>query len=216
MAAFVQASSNTALVAPSVSVVISVTAGNFIAVLGQSGTFSNLTGISDTAGNSYTSNGTSWSFGANDLILWFAVANSTASITITVTGSSATGNYAAIVQEFSGIIGTKDKTTKASGTSSTADSGNTATTSSANELIIGGFNYASTGAATVGTGFSNLTQVDAFTGAFGVAMESKIVSSVGAYNATLGLPGSVIWGAGVATFAASSPVARASFLYNMI
>ncbi len=86
------------------------------------------------------------------------------------------------VLEYSGLSTTSplDVTAGATGSGTTANSGS-ATTTSANELIVGAGNPSSvfTGA---GSGFSNR-----IINSFGGISEDKIVSSTGSYNATVTL-----------------------------
>ncbi len=90
--------------------------------------------------------------------------------------------FSFVIQEFSGIqTGSDplDKTAAASG----ADSGNTATTTVADELLVGAIANRSA-VATVGTGYSNFDSGRLTVADYRVYIESQIVASTGAYNAT--------------------------------
>lgn len=169
---------------------MSVTAGNLIVVTAAAGTFGNYnSGVSDTAGNSYT-DAANYSPGAQYAHVWYTVAGSTASITITGTGSAVAFRIL-IAQEFSGFTApTLDKTAVNNNQSANPlVSGTTATTTAANELVVGSFYWTTTGAgtgATAGSGYSNLDYKDnTLASTQQAAMESQVVSSTGTQTANV-------------------------------
>src|SRR5205085_9196511 len=116
--------------------------------------------------------------------------------------SSAKNNHSWLaVYEYSGLSTTNpiDQTAHAQGSGSVANSGLTAVTSSANELVFAaaGLPASYTGTATAGTGYVMLQQD---TGTSRGADEGGIVSSTGSVAAIFGLNPSTNWSADLATF----------------
>ena len=206
--AFVQSVNNVALSSTTVAVNITVTSGNLIVLSVGGGGFTTITGVSDGI-NTYTDNGDSLPGSTAYSHLWYTTASTSATLTITVTAAFS-NNLSIIAQEFSGFTSpAKDKTKSASATSTAMDSGNTTTTTSANELVVGIGAWFNIATITIGDGFSNLDQTS--NGTYGrFALESKVVSSTGAYNATLTLSSSTFWGMGVVTFKDTSEIASVS------
>lgn len=132
-----------------------------------------------------------------------------ASHTVTCTDNGGGVDSLLIVEEWSGQTATPlDKSTSASdatGASAAPNSGATATTSQANEAVIGGTCVAGAPTLTLGAGYTNLTRVATTFTALG--FESLITSSAAAQTATFtaGVAGS--WICGVATFKESGAVA---------
>jgi hypothetical protein len=183
----------------------STTSGNLIVVTtsDDSGTTSNGVSVTDNKGNTYTK--VHHVASASTLSMWYA-ANVTggASHTVTATWStSATGRLTLVAQEFDGGFTTLDKSTSATGSSTSPSSGATATTTAASETVVGGVSYGGTATTvTLGSGYTNLNTVSVADA--GIGQESKVVSSTGAQTATFSLAASRSWIAGVLTFSGAS------------
>jgi len=170
-----------------------------ILVLGWNNATSNVTSVTDSAGNVYqlavpTVRGTALSqaiYYAKNIKSAAAGAN-----TVTVTFSAATPYVDLRALEYSGLdlVNPFDVGASASGTGTSANSG-AVTTTAAQELIIGagttigGFNAA-------GSGFTTriITSPDAD------IVEDRFVTTTGSYSATASLGGSAAWVMQVATF----------------
>lgn len=181
-----------------------------VVVAANNNSANRISSVTDNKGNTYT-RVQSFHQGVNDLEIWQSL-NITGGAGHTVTGTSSgvADNVVIIAQEFLGLLTSLalDKNTATGTTGTTADSGNTATTTQADELIFGGMAEETNATISLGSGFSNLDS-DLTIASLGLGAESKIVSATGAYNATFGLGSSVNWLAAVATFklASSGPTA---------
>lgn len=200
----------------------SVTVGNTIyaVVTSDGNTASQVTGVSDSKGNTYTKDVESVDVAQATkryVSIWHSpVITGGAALVITVTYNAASSNNSGIVaQEWSNSLGaaTLDKT--AGGGSITATTSpttsTTAATTQASELIIGGFVSNSTQASfTAGAGYSNGGFI-AVSNA-NAAMESKTVAATGTQVATGTWGTSRAYGAAVATY--YEPVASGSATYS--
>ena len=160
----------------------------------------------DNLGNSYS---VYTNFSPAPTHIYRCIANADGNLTFSVSATTVS-NVNLVAQEFNSDGGSLilDKQVQAgsSSSSSSGDSGNTATTSSADELLVAvvKYNYAST--VTVGTNYSNLTTSTTAAGGGGgggssIAMQSRIMSSTGAYNATATFsPNTAEWGISLQTF----------------
>jgi hypothetical protein len=135
---------------------IAVTAGNLIVVcVAQASTTldNQVTGIADTAGNTYAKVVSSGGSPGN-LEMWYAY-NITghATNTITATYTAARSFRRIIARQYSGIITTdpKDKTDTGTGTDTSPVTGATDTTTQANELLLGCDQLSNARTHTVGT-----------------------------------------------------------------
>lgn len=177
-------------------------AGNsiIVALATQSQTISSVT---DNALNSY-SKATSLSAANLDIEVWYAsgiTGGNKPTITVTV---SSTFTTSVVAQEFSGLLTASafDKAASGSGNGTTATSAATTTTAQAIELIIGAVATEVATAPTLGSGFSNLGTVsDTFPTTVGI--ESRVVTSTGAYTSSFGTASSN-WTIVVATFKAGA------------
>ena len=168
--------------------------------------------VSDTVGNTYTkdydnSNG---STKTRDLVFRSSgVLALPSGDTITVSFPTTAKAKAVAVQEFAGLtsVSPLNVTKQASGTSTAPASGNSATTTQANELLIGAISVqGSTSIAyTAGANFTALTRAGT-TDATGpnqtIDPEYRIVSATGAYNATGTLGSSAPWEAELVSYKA--------------
>lgn len=172
----------------------------------DSGLSGQMTGVTDSKGNTWTQvpgMDTTNAVGVS-LDAWYCIPTTGGTgFTVSVAFNAANGNMNAIVQYFDGFTGTptldKVKTTADTGTPTTCTSGATATTTVADELVVGGAVHASSlSVFTAGSGYTNLTESPvAFREG---AMESKVVSSTGAQTATFTIAAGRACIGGVATF----------------
>lgn len=175
---------------------------SFVAVCVNQGSTNQLTSVTDSKGNTYTRAG-SYAGTSNEVELWYALnATLDTGTTVTVTPSNGAFVWGAVWAVFSGVATSNafDKTAGNNGNGTTADSGNAATTSNTNDLIIGAFGQANNRPYNTGTGFSNINQAANGTSAE-CFMEYKTVSATGAYNATATFDITSNWSAGVFSFA---------------
>lgn len=155
----------------------------------------------DSAGNTYTRRGTEFLTSIDQVDIWQTTVTKTgAGVTVTAGGL---GNTTAslIAEEWVGTL-VFDKTTQAldaSGTSTAINTGATATTTAANELVIVAASASSaTAAFTVGSSYSGLTQKVSSPST--LATESKIVTSTGTQTGTFTLGAGAQWTAVICTF----------------
>jgi hypothetical protein len=200
---FVQAKSAVSASGSSVNIAYSVaqTTGNLNVVAVMWGdTTSTVSSVTDSKGNTYA-----LALGPNRVTglssaIYYAKNIVGGSNTVTVTFNQTVSYPNVNVLEYSGLDTTNplDVSAAATGSGTTANSGS-ATTTSANELIVGAGNPMSvfTGA---GSGFSSR-----IINAYGGISEDKIVSSTGTYNATATLT-SGTWVMEMATFRGSGQV----------
>ena len=191
------------------TVTISVTAGNTVcaAFTIEPSSSDKTVGISDTDGDTFTSAG-SVTNGGTLLVtqLWCGVLGHTNASEVFTPTSSQSGslNNGLVVEQFSGAY-IVDKTQTAFGYSTAGNSGNTATTTQATELIIGHV-VVRNGAVTLTQG-SGFTSVQSST--YGGMLEYETVSSTGAYAATATLSSSYYWNASIITLYPQPPTAAA-------
>jgi len=178
------------------------TAGNLIVVLVRMSSTSQTVTITDSAGNSYvdavsqaqTSDG-------HQVHILYAKNIKAGANTVTATFSATNNHPWLAIYEYSGLSTTNplDRTAHAQGSSASPNSGASAITTNANELVFAaaGFvnNYA--GTATAGSGYT-LQQQD--TGTSRAVTETTIVASTGTYAGTFTLSTSTNWSAVLATF----------------
>lgn len=146
-----------------------------------------ISSISDTQGNFYSIDSkTDAPSGHSAIAISKPGAQLTTADSITVTLSGSAGNGACvIVDEFSGLTTTIDKSAGGSGSTTTRGAGTTAATTNANDLIVAA--YAGNGqetSFTPGAGFSNFTTpFENFGTTAFVEGQYQIVSATGAYSA---------------------------------
>ena len=171
-----------------------VTGGNTMWVGCRYGSTGRTVTITDSASNTYPAASvtqTSGSGGGSQpTIQGYGLANITggSSFNVTCGVSGAATRIEVIAIEVSGAASSNvvDKVASAPGNGNSLDSGATATTAQANELLIGFGATAASRTYTLGSGYSNLT--DAGSAGF-FASEEKTVSATGTYNATLTVGG---------------------------
>ena len=183
-----------------------------ILAIGWNNTTSNITSVTDSAGNTYqlavpTARGSGLSqaiYYASNIKAAAAGAN-----TVTVTFNASTPFIDIRALEYSGLdpVNPFDVGTSASGNGTSANSG-TVTTTAAGELIFGAGMTGGVFSA-AGTNFTNriITAQD------GDIAEDRFVTTTGSYSATASLSGSASWLMQVATFkAAAAPLLANSAL----
>jgi len=147
--------------------------------------------------------------GTQNMGVWYAVVtNAGSNDVITVTFNASAENFAGVVQQFTGFTGTatldKMSTTTTATASTTCAMGTTGVTTQANEVVIGGCEHASTASAfSLGTGYSNLTQISV--AARQSAMQSKIISSTGAQTGKMTIAAARVNIGGIVTFYDNAP-----------
>ena len=194
--AYVQSNSaspnNSSLSTLSVTFSAAQTAGDFNAVAVGWGSGSAISSITDSKGNSYTlAVGPTTISGGSAAIYYaknIAAASAGANI-VTVTFSTGVPFPDVRVAEYSGINTTSplDVTAVSTGTGTLSNSGS-ATTTNANDLLIGS-NWVLSGTTGAGTGYTQ-RQISGWDGDI---LEDEIVSAVGAYSATAPISPSAAW-----------------------
>ena len=158
--------------------------------------------LTDTAGNTYIDAvSQTQTVDGHQIHLLYAKNISAGANTVTAAFSSTNNHPWISVFEFSGISATNplDRVAHAEGSGSTANSGATAITSSASELVLAatGLPASYAGVVTAGSGFS-LQLRD--TGTSRAATESAITTSTGSYSGVFNLNSNTNWTAVIATF----------------
>ncbi len=186
------------------------TIGNHIIVVASWGAADRTSAVTDSQGNTYqqdvTKVGTSMFGRIFSSHTTHALTSGVDTITITFTGG--TTNVCSIAAyEYSGIDGTTwfDKGASATATSTAPNSGATATTSNANELIFGLIGFAGTGAVTSSSG----TQIENLGVNRNIQTQERFVSATGTYT-TSGTIANVEWVALTATYNQASAGATAT------
>jgi hypothetical protein len=179
-------------------------------------TFGGTTSVTDNKGNTYVKVGTVTEiFTSKILDVWYS-SGITGGASHQVTFVQATNaGYELVIEEYSGLIPTTayDVRVSATGTATTANTGTSASTTSANELIWSGISvYGSQSdlndlITSAGVGYSNFGA--AGSGSTIICKESKFVSAISTYNATYSIsapagfgPNSPNWAAILITFKA--------------
>lgn len=143
--------------------------------------------VTDSKGNSWNRIISTALAATFDLEMWVAL-NITggASHTVTATDNGGGVDSLLIVEEWSGVAISSaiDKSAGATGTASTAlNSGASAATTQADELVVGGGVASGNVTMTAGAGYSNLNKIN--TTFSTLAFESQIVAATGAQTATM-------------------------------
>lgn len=169
----------------------SVTATNLLLVglLLDGQTVAETTTMTDNkGGNTWARLSTAFQSGVGQVDIWgCVVTNGGASMTVTAGGLGNT-TAALIIEEWSGAATSSilDQQTSGTGTGVTANPGTTATTTNANDLIWMAVGNSTTGAATVGSGFSNLT--GEVSNPSKLWVQSKTVAATGTQTGAMTLP----------------------------
>lgn len=179
------------------------TSGNCIvvAVADDSATTTEVTSVTDNKGNTYAALRSPLLSASAVTLSTFYALNITGGSGHIITAHLAGASFDATVtaQEFSSIStsGALDVTAGSTGSSTAAASGSTAATSQASEIIVGLAAYGVSGAASLGSGYTNLG--NALQAGASSAEESKTVSATGTQSAAFTVP-SGPWACVCATF----------------
>ena len=183
-----------------------VVAGNIIICFGRganavAGTYPDDMTASDTVGSTYVKDKTDVVVNEIRLSVFSAVVAASGANTVTLSSAGdGAGGRTIGGMEYTFVGGrTLDKTASAQGTSTAADSGNTATTTSASELLFGviGDNFNGTPYTALG---SWTKRAESGSGAGRCAFFDQIVSATGAYKCNATLTNSALWLAMIATY----------------
>src|SRR5438477_33488 len=181
---------------------VSVGAGDSIIVSFVGPDLSGTYSATDSAGNTYSQNASGARAGTvRTVILSAHNANALASgNTITVTFPSTSNRRAVTADEFSGLAktGTFDQSHTGNGSSTTPDSGFTATTAQGAELLLGAIGVAGAASDTFTAGndghggtYTALTRVNSGGNIFYINPEYEIVTATNTYKATATITGAV-------------------------
>lgn len=195
-----------------VAVLTGVVAGDAIIL----GTFNDsngpvVSGIADDKSNTWTrATGNAWNFSTKNSEIWFALNVASGTTTITVTYSGSCSSILAIAEE--SLVATSsalDKTATGKGSDggggTALDSGNTATTTQAVEVLYGLGSKASGVTFTPGTNWTELTD-HANAAPDSTTLLRRKVGATGAYNATTTASSTTgDWSCLIATFKATAP-----------
>lgn len=175
------------------------TTGNLFVASIMVGGASSVSSITDSQSNTWTKITSLTGTSTVTLEIWYSK-NITGGTTPTITINHSNQQANSIVREFSGLdtASPLDKSAIAAGIGGSPSSGATATTTSANELVVG-FAADIVNAGTVGAGYSNLLRQQKAGTTMSAYIEGKTVTSTGTQTATFGGMSS-IWVVGVATF----------------
>jgi prepilin-type N-terminal cleavage/methylation domain-containing protein len=176
-----------------------VAAGNTIIVTFTMSSVTGTVSVTDTKGNTYTSNA-DVNYSSYERTLVFSAPVTTALVsgnTIIVTYPSAVSKAVSIYY-VSGLVLPKDQSATATGNSGSPSSGNTANTTQDYELLIGAIGYNNTSTFTAGGSFTALTKSTAGS-SLTIQPEYQIVTSMGAY-ASSGSITSGRWAAAVVAY----------------
>src|SRR5437773_9096337 len=193
---------------------VSVGAGDSIIVSFVGPDLSGTYSATDSAGNSYGVNASGARAGTvRTVVLSAHNVNALASgNTITVTFPSTSNRRAVTADEFSGLAktGTFDQSHTGNGSSTAPDSGFTATTAQAAELLLGAIGVAGSASDTFTAGndghggtYTALTRVNSGGNIFYINPEYEIVAATNTYKATATIT-SASWAADIATYKADS------------
>lgn len=141
--------------------------------------------------------------GQGDLSMHYAYNITGGACTVTSAISGGAAILRSVQSEYSGISTATplDKSASSSGNGTALDSTATATTTQANELLVGAFIVGANGAVTAGTSFTIPTGGIIPSGAgIRCGTEYQVVSATGTYSATATDASTVNWAMGIATF----------------
>ena len=177
-------------------------AGNLIIAFVRMSSSSQTVTVKDTFGNAFTDAVTQvQSSDGHQVHLFYAKNVVGGSNTVTATFSSTNNHSWLAVYEYSGLSTTNplDQTAHAQGSGSSASSGTTPGTTSANELVFSaaGFPFNYSGTVSAGGGYTLQRQDTATSRA---ANETKLVTASGSFAGTFNLSSGTNWSAVVATF----------------
>ncbi len=179
------------------------TAGNLLVAFVRLSTTSQTVTLSDTAGNAYADAvAQAQTVDGHQIHIFYAVNARGGSNTVTARFSASNNHPWLAVYEYSGLEAL-DRTASGQGNSTAPNTGATAPTSSANQLLFVGLGLPSSfgGSVTSGAGFTPELQ-DAVVNGSRAANEHRIVTSTGAYSGAFTLSTAGNWSCALATFSA--------------
>jgi len=202
--AMVQSNASEGSAVPSLSVGFgsNINGGNLIVAVVRMSSASQTVSITDTLGNVYTRAVSQvQSSDGHQLHIFYAKNVAGGTNTVTASFSSVNNHPWIAVYEFSGLSRTNplDQTAHSQGYGSAPNSGPTATTSSANELVMSaiGMPASFTGSVAAGNGYA-MGQQDA--GTSRAASQTAVSTATGSFAGTAGLSYGTSWSSVVATF----------------
>ena len=187
------------------------TAGDLIIAFVRMSSTTQTVSLTDTAGNQYNpAVSQAQSSDGHQIYIFYASNIKAGANTVTATFSSSNNHPWLAIYEYSGLSTTNplDQTAGAQGTSSSASSGTTPATTSANELIFAGLGLPSGSSVTVtaASGFAMALQ-DTNQNGSRAASENGTASTPGAYAGAFTLSGNAEWSCVAATFKPASGAA---------
>ncbi|MDQ6665602.1 MAG: S8 family serine peptidase, partial [Acidobacteriota bacterium] len=182
------------------------TAGNLIVAFIRMSSATQTVAVTDSAGNTYADAVAQIQTADGHQVHIFYARNIVAGANTVKASFSSTNNHPWVaIYEYSGLSAANplDRTAHGQGNSSTSNSGATAVTSTANELLFAGtgFPYSYAGTAGAGSGYT-LQQQDTATSRG--ATETMAANTVASYSGTMSLSSSTNWSAVFATFASAT------------
>jgi len=194
-----QANGSSGVTTIAVTLPQAVVVGNSMFAVGGH-TFSNLGSFSDNLGNVWVVDKVQFNAASEDHVSIGSCKNITVggSCTITYASNGAAEIMGIVADEYSGLNGAiLDKTAGNTGTGTAVDTGTTATTTEADELLIAGVKDAFDGVPyTWGSSFSLLAE----TSAGRSSSADRVVSAMAAYNATATQNAANAYAAAIATY----------------
>lgn len=204
--AFVREASGTAATSTTLAVTITAsTAGNFlVAVISNaSGATNPVTGVTDSAGNTWSLAIAGLLSGSNTRCEIWYTANAASATSVTSTRATACNN-SMNVSEWSGLTNTSpvDVTGTSGNASGTPAPGGSVTTTNPDDLVIGGLSWASSTTTTLTSG--SFTALTGQVANQRLAAAYQIVAATGTYQPTWTLSAAGTSGAATAAFKAAA------------
>jgi hypothetical protein len=177
------------------------TAGDLIVAFVRMSTTTQTVSVSDTNGNVYQDAVSQvQDTDGHQTHIFFVASIRGGANTVTASFSSTNNHPFIAVYEYHGVTAL-DKTSGAEGSNSTPNSGTTATTTSANELVFSGLGLPSSSSVSVTAGSTfRLEQQDSTAGRSRAASEDAAVTTTGSASGTFSVNSSTNWTCIVATF----------------
>jgi hypothetical protein len=177
------------------------TSGNLIIAFVRMSTTTQTVSVGDTAGNVYADAvNQAQTVDGHETHIFYASKIKGGANTVTATFSGTNNHPFIAIYEYQGV-GTLDQTARAQGSSSAPNSGSTATTTAANELLFSGLGLpsSSTGTVSAGAGFK-LEQQLTVAGGSRAASEDGAVATTGSFAGSFAVSSSANWTCLIATF----------------
>jgi hypothetical protein len=181
-----------------------VTAGNLLIALVDTDSTGAVSGVAG-GGTWALAQAQVWNFTQHSTEIWYC-ANATGGATTVTATVTVNGDNTLIIAEYSGVITASplDKAASAQSgdgvNSSPADSGNTAATTQASELLIGAVACFSSSSQTATNGFTQETSSTNTTAGLLLTLNDKTVAATGAQKVTATISATNQWAALIGTF----------------